>query len=405
MLMALSLSVLQWDRQARSLRIYIRLVEQMLAITKITNEAQKLRWLTEYIDLDINDQWISFKEYTRGNWNDFSSCLRIEYPEITTKEQESMDQLRWLCWDITEIGLAKEERLLDFKWKFLFIAQKCLKSLAITGNRELVEHFVRCLDSNFREALNSRLSLQDQLKMDTMERSHIEDPYNLEHVVEKAVELASGKTIARAIQYGVAPVGWVGKIDPDSRASVPFTRAKAMQKVELPLDIESLQMDMNVLKTMYEKQEKGRERHEKTIQSLVESMRLLVNKTGYQREYTILQNRYSGPLGTGVPRPSNRKCYYCFRMDHLFLNCMVKTEDKQKRFILVDRFTVRFTNEKPIPTDPNMSIRDCVKKHLPSSVTVMVMGDLDPELSKFLDRKPDTGYNNYNNNMPRTILK
>jgi len=167
-------------------------------------------------------------------------------------------------------------------------------------------------------------------------------------------------------------------------------------------------MDMNVLKTMYEKQEKGCERHKKTIQSLVESMRPSVNRTGYQREYPTPQNRYLGPSGSGVPRPSNRKCYYCFGMDHLFLNCMVKTEDEQKELILVDGFTVRFANGEPIPTDPNISIQDCVKKHLPLSVAVMLMGDLDPELSEFLDCKPDTGYNNYSNNnnsMPRTILK
>jgi len=402
--MALSLSVPQWDGQAWSLRTYIRLVEQMLAMTEITDKAQKLRWLTEYIDPDINDQWTSFEEYAQGNWDDFLSCLRIEYPEITKEEQGSMDQLRRLCQDITEISLAKEKCLLDFKWKFLFIAQKCLKPPAITGNRELVEHFVQCLDSNFREALNSRLSLQGQLKVDAMERSRVEDPYNLEHVVEKAVELVSGKTIARAMQHGAAPVGWVRKIDPDSRASVPFTRAEATQKVELSPDIKSLQMDMNVLKTMYEKQEKGHKRHEKTIQSLVESMRLSVNRTGYQREYPTPQNRYSGPSGSGAPRPSNRKCYYCFGMDHLFLNCMVKTEDKQKGLILVDGFTVRFANGEPILTDPNMSIWNCVKKHLSSSVAVMLMGDPDPELSEFLDHELDTGYNNYNN-MPRTILK
>jgi len=157
--MALSPSAPRWDGQAQSLRTYIRLVERMLVTTEITDEVQKLRWLTEYIDPDINDQWTSFEEYAWGNWDDFLSRLRIEYPEITNEEQGSMDQLRRLCWDIIEIGLAEEERLLDFKQKFLFIAQKCLKPLAITGNRELVEHFVRCLDANFREALNSRLSL------------------------------------------------------------------------------------------------------------------------------------------------------------------------------------------------------------------------------------------------------
>ena len=195
-----------------------------------------------------------------------------------------------------------------------------------------------------------------------MGRSRVEDPYNLGYIMEKAVELASSKTIARAMQHDAAPVGRVRKINPDSRMSVPFTRAEAMQKVELSPDIESLQMDMNVLKTMYKKQEKGCERHEKTIQSLVESMRSLVNRTGYQRDYPMPQNRYSGPLGSGAPRPSNRKCYYCFGTDHLFLNCMVKAEDEQKGLILVDGFTVRFANGEPIPTDPNVSIQDCCQK-------------------------------------------
>jgi len=117
-----------------------------------------------------------------------------------------------------------------------------------------------------------------------------------------------------------------GKVDPDSRAPVLFTKQEATRKVELSLDLESLQMDMNVLKTMYEKQEKGREKHEKHIQSLIKSVRASVSRSGYQRKFLPPQNqnRYSGPSGPAAPRTS-RKCYYCFRTDHLFLNCMVVT--------------------------------------------------------------------------------
>jgi len=163
-------------------------------------------------------------------------------------------------------------------------------------------------------------------------------------------------------------------------------------------------MDMNILKTMYKKQEKGQEKHKKHIQSLIESVRASVSRSGYQREFPPLpnQNRYAGPSGPAVPRPS-RKCYYCFGTDHLFLNCMVKNEDEQKGLILVDGFTVRFANGDPIPMDPNLSIRECVKKHLLSSVTVMLMSDPDPELAEFLDREPNTGYNQ--DILPKTILK
>jgi len=104
----------------------------------------------------------------------------------------------------------------------------------------------------------------------------------------------------------------------------------------------------------------------------------------------------------GPPRPL-RKCYYCFGGDHLFLNCPIKSEDEQKGLILVDSFTVRFANGDPIPVDLNLPIRECVKKYLPPSVAVILMGDPDPELTEFLDREPDTGYNYQTT--PRTILK
>jgi len=192
-------------------------------------------------------------------------CLKSEYLEITTEEQGSMDQLRRLCQETPEIGLAKEERLLDFKQKFFFIVQKCLKPPAITGNRELVEYFVWCLDANFREALNSRLSLQGHLRVDALGRSRVKDPYALEQVIQKAVDLVSSKTIARALQHSAMPSVSAGKVDPNSRAPVLFTKQEATRKVELSLDLESLQIDMNVLKTMYEKQEKGQEKHKKHI--------------------------------------------------------------------------------------------------------------------------------------------
>jgi len=47
------------------------------------------------------------------------------------------------------------------------------------------------------------------------------------------------------------------KLDPDLRAPMLFMKQEAMRKVKLSPDLESLQMDMNILKTMYEKQKKG----------------------------------------------------------------------------------------------------------------------------------------------------
>lgn len=55
--------------------------------------------------------------------------------------------------------------------------------------------------------------------------------------------------------------------------------------------------------------------------------------------------------------------------------------------ILVDSFTIRFANRNLISTDPNLLIREYIKKHLLSLVAVMLIGNPDPELVEFLDRK------------------
>jgi len=88
-----------------------------------------------------------------------------------------MDHLRKLCRENAEINLLEKEQLISFKRRFLYIAQKCLRPLAVTGNRELVELFVKTLDSTFQDTLNSRLSIQGTLKVDMQGKSHIEDPY------------------------------------------------------------------------------------------------------------------------------------------------------------------------------------------------------------------------------------
>jgi len=126
----------------------------------------------------------------------------------------------------------------------------------VTGNRELVELFVKTLDSAFQDALNSRLSIQRTLKVDTQGRSRIEDPYDLDYVVQKAVELVSGKTIAWALKHMPVILSKNRKVDLDTRGLVYYSKEESVRKVEAHPDVEALQQDINVLKTLYEKQER-----------------------------------------------------------------------------------------------------------------------------------------------------
>jgi len=275
--MPLSPSTPKWDGQSRTLRNFLRIMEQLFRTAKITEDQKKLDWITGYVDADIHDQWTSFEEYEAGSWNRFLERLKTEYPELTTKEQGSMDNLRKLCRENAGINLLEEERLMSFKRRFVYIAQKCLRPPAVTGNRELVELFVKTLDSAFQDALNSRLSIQGTLKVDTQGRSRIEDPYDLDHVVQKAVKLVSGKTIAWALKHMPVILSRNGKVDPDTRGPVYYSKEESVRKVEVHPDVEALQQDINVLKTLYEKQERSREHYEKSVQGALDSIKTLIH--------------------------------------------------------------------------------------------------------------------------------
>jgi len=86
-----------------------------------------------------------------------------------------MDNLRKLCRENAGINLLEEKQLMSFKRRFVYIAQKCLRLPAVTKNRELVELFVKTLDSVFQDVLNSRLSIQGTLKVDICQARNSEE--------------------------------------------------------------------------------------------------------------------------------------------------------------------------------------------------------------------------------------
>ena len=83
--------------------------------------------------------------------------------------------------------------------------------------------------------------------------------------MQKAIELVSGKTIARVLKHTPVILSRNGKVDLDTRGPVYYSKEESVRKVEVYLDVEALQQDINVLKTLYEKQERLREHHEKSI--------------------------------------------------------------------------------------------------------------------------------------------
>ena len=84
-------------------------------------------------------------------------------------------------------------------------------------------------------------------------RSCIEDSYKLDYVVQKAIELVSRKTIAWALKHMPVILSRNEKVDPDTRGLVYYSKEESVRKVKMHPDMETLQQDINVLKTLYEK--------------------------------------------------------------------------------------------------------------------------------------------------------
>jgi len=186
------------------------------------------------------DQWLSFPEFERGSWSQFPDCLKIKYPELTSEEQETMGQLYKLYRKNLEISMLDKEKLIEFKCKFMYIVQKCLRPLAITGNCELVELFVQYLDITFQNVLNSRLNIQGTLKVNTQRRSCMKNFYDLEHIVQKAIDLVSGKTIVKALKHMLVIMSRNSKVNPESREQISFSKIEPVRKVEMSTKVETI---------------------------------------------------------------------------------------------------------------------------------------------------------------------
>lgn len=143
---------------------------------------------------------------------------------------------------------------------------------------------------------------------------------------------------------------------------------------------------------MYKVQEKTREWHKKNVQGVLDSIWTMIQTQGQsQKDHGGPLIRYGlGSSQMGPVRPP-RKCFYCFELDHLFLFCPDKTEDEKEGLILVYKFTIRFANGEPILMEHNISIKEYVRKYLPSLIAVMIWGNPELETYSVWDQEPDTG--------------
>ena len=115
-----------------------------------------------------------------------------------------------------------------------------MRPLAITENYELVELFVQYLDITFQNILNSRLNIQGTLKVNTQRRSCMKNFYDLEHIVQKAIDLVSSKTIVKALKHMLVIMSRNSKVNPESREQISFSKIEPVRKVEMSTKVETI---------------------------------------------------------------------------------------------------------------------------------------------------------------------
>ena len=130
--------------------------------------------------------------------------------------------------------------------------------------------------------------------------------------MQKAVDLESRKTIARALKHTPVILSRNIKVDAESRGPVTFSKEEIIWKVEQAPDVESLQQEINVLKTIYEQQEKRREKHEKSIQEAIDSIRMLLQNQGPMAREPVASPMRFGPSQPSMLLRPPRKYFYCF---------------------------------------------------------------------------------------------
>ena len=64
--------------------------------------------------------------------------------------------------------------------------------------------------------------------------------YDLEHIVQKAIDLVSGKTIVKALKHMLVIMSRNSKVNPESREQISFSKIEPVRKVEMSTKVETI---------------------------------------------------------------------------------------------------------------------------------------------------------------------
>ena len=326
---------------------YFEDLEMYFEMAGISDDAdkEKKKWVGTYVKPKLESEWKTLDSFDNGTYADYKEEILRDYDAVAKLVRGSIQRLEQICKEHQRISPADIDDFLTLKRQFKYEATKLLKPPVLLANHTLVEKFMSCLTSDFRNQVYQRLDLvvrTDQRIKEmtepaaikagaivTVKRSRPEDRYELNDVIRTAEE------IAREQNPGEVSVSLHSRTGTTGLSAAPVAvKMESFHLAPVTRQLEELRAEIAAKRDDETRHQKMLEEMKTTMQQLA----AMVGNTGQQPARPLYQgqrrqNPGFPPRPEGFSRPdyaprqdfgNNYKCFYCGLGGHVMRFCTAK---------------------------------------------------------------------------------
>jgi hypothetical protein len=179
----------------RELPRFFKALERLFTLHGITSDTDKKELVVQYVDLDTELTWQTFKEFkdATATYQQFKGTILTHYPEAATDKRYTMRDLDLLHVDYQQIGINTPKILSDYHLQFTIISS-WLMDKNIIALQEQRRAYIRPFDSELRMSIEDRL----EWKLPAHPEGY---PYPVKDVYDAAQHILSRATEATRNRY------------------------------------------------------------------------------------------------------------------------------------------------------------------------------------------------------------
>jgi len=191
-------------------------LEFLFKRAKVTDEAEKKKQLTRYVDFELEQIWKTFPEFENPlkSYEDFKAAILVHYPDVSGEYVYSLRDIDLLIGERQRLGITTLKDLSDFHLNFIAITTWLLKKKQL-ADLEQQRAYVRAFQPQLLTAITNRLMLK---KPD----HHPNIPYEVKDVYEAA----------RFVLQGAPSVGFIAPVVPITPTTSSVSPGETIIKTE-----------------------------------------------------------------------------------------------------------------------------------------------------------------------------